>query len=109
MIEFYSDRVHAHALPGGAPWGEAAAASISGANSPGRKRVRIDGRSVTVGDLAFGPVSRVGVTVPLFKRECTMVFEGHFGGGSAHVHITARSNYRDVFAALTSWRDAGSL
>lgn len=110
-IRFVSEKVHAHRWPQDSPaWDDPARSLIDGINGTRPGQVIVRGTSVTVKDVEFHSVGKVGVSVPPFKRECTMIFEAKFGGFSAHVHITARSDdYAGIFGRLASWRDSNLL
>ena len=54
----------------------------------------------------FDKIKKIGITVPLFKNQTTLVFEGHFEDFDAHVHVTTSSqNYVDIFNKLVIWKN----
>jgi hypothetical protein len=61
---------------------------------------------VQIENFKFTSLKKVGISVPFFKKECTLIFEAQFGALLAHVHVTVKSeNYVDVFTELTSWKN----
>lgn len=70
------------------------------------KKIMIDKKTVRINDFEFLKIKKIGITVPLFKKETTMVFEGHFHGFEAHIHITTQSkNYLKIFNMLMDWKN----
>jgi len=75
--------------------------------NPEKKKIRIKEKMIWINDYEFSKLNKVGITVPLFKRETTMVFEGHFQGLDAHIHITIISkNFLKIFNRLMDWKSA---
>ena len=73
--------------------------------NPEKKQVTIKKNTVQIENFEFTSLKKIGITVPFFKKECTLIFEAQFGKLYAHVHITIKSeNYVDVFSELTSWK-----
>ncbi len=73
--------------------------------NPEKKQVIIKKNTVQIENFEFTSLKKIGITVPFFKKECTLIFEAQFGKLYAHVHITIKSeNYVDVFSELTSWK-----
>ena len=71
-----------------------------------KKKVTIKKDVVQIENFKFISLKKVGITVPFFKKECTLIFEAQFGALLAHVHVTVKSeNYVDVFTELTSWKN----
>ncbi len=71
-----------------------------------KKQVIIKEKTIQIENFEFVSLKNIGITVPFFKKECTLIFEAQFGKLYAHVHITIKSeNYVDVFSELTSWRN----
>ena len=109
-IKYTSDKIHAHKWPVDSPvWDDSARRVIDGINGTEPRQIVVRGTSILVQDVEFSSVIKVGVSVPFFKRECTMIFEAKFGKFFAHVHITTRSDYIQIFDRLVSWRDSNSL
>jgi hypothetical protein len=73
--------------------------------NPNKKKIILHDQQIQINNFEFDSIKKVGITVPLFKKQTTMVFEGHFGNYDAHVHITTRSqNYIDIFNKLVVWK-----
>ncbi len=71
-----------------------------------KKQVIIKEKTIQIENFEFISLKNIGITVPFFKKECTVIFEAQFGKLYAHVHITIKSeNYVDVFSELTSWKN----
>ena len=74
--------------------------------NPEKKQVTITENSIQIENFKFSSLKKIGITVPFFKKECTMIFEAQFDSLLAHVHVTVKSeNYVDIFTELTSWKN----
>ncbi|QLH05540.1 hypothetical protein C5F49_03515 [Nitrosopumilus oxyclinae] len=74
--------------------------------NPKRKKVTIKKDVIQIENFKFTSLKKIGITVPFFKQECTLIFEAQFSALLAHVHVTVKSeNYVDVFTELTSWKN----
>ena len=70
-----------------------------------KKQVIIREKIIQIENFEFHSLKQIGISVPFFKEECTLIFEAQFGKLYAHVHISVKSeNYVDVFNELTSWK-----
>lgn len=75
-------------------------------NNLGKKQVTIKEKTVQIENFEFTSLKKIGISVPFFKDECTIIFESKFEKYYAHVHITIKSeNYVDVFNQLTFWKN----
>lgn len=73
--------------------------------NPEKKQVTIKEKIIQIEDFEFTSLKNIGISVPFFKEECTLIFEAQFDKLFAHVHITIKSeNYVDVFNELISWK-----
>ncbi len=71
-----------------------------------KKQVIVKVKTFQIENFEFISLKNIGISVPFFKKECTLIFEAQFGKLYAHVHITIKSeNYVDVFSELTSWKN----
>lgn len=71
-----------------------------------KKKIAIKGEKIIINEFEFKRIKKVGVTIPLFKKETTMVFEGKFGDFFSHVHITTQSNdYLELFNKIMIWKN----
>ena len=74
--------------------------------NPEKKQVTIKEKIIQIENFEFTSLRKIGVSVPFFKEECTLIFEAQFGKLFAHVHITIKSkNYVDIFNQLVSWKN----
>ena len=107
-LEFLADKVHVHRWPQDSPvWNESVKKELDDSmnKKSQQKHVIIKDKSVQIEDFEFTSIAKVGISVPFFKDECTMIFEGKFDDLFAHVHITIKhGNYLDVFNRLIVWR-----
>jgi len=73
--------------------------------NPKKKQITIREKIIQIENFEFTSLKNIGISVPFFKEECTLIFEAQFGELFAHVHISIKSkNYADVFNQLTSWK-----
>jgi len=109
-IKYLSDKIHVHRWPQDSPiWDDFTQKQIDDSinKNPKKKQVTIKEKIIQIENFKFHSLEKIGISVPLFKKECTMVFEAKFDNLDAHVHITVKSeNYVDVFNQLTTWRDS---
>lgn len=71
-----------------------------------KKQIKISKKTIQIDNYLFDNVKKIGLTIPQFKRQSTMIFEGHCEEFYAHVHITTKSeNYLEIFNKLMKWRD----
>ncbi len=69
-------------------------------------KVMIENSSIKIDSYIFDKIKKIGLTIPLFKKEATMVFEGRFEDCYAHVHLTTKSpDYLGIFNNLISWKN----
>ena len=108
-IEFYAEKVYFHHWPPETPkWNNSRKEKIdTDINSNlEKKHISINGKSIQINNYVFDNVRKIGLTIPQFKRQSTMIFEGHCEEFDAHVHVTTRSeNYLEIFYNLMKWRD----
>lgn len=70
------------------------------------KEIIIKDKTIKIDNYVFNSIKKVGLTIPQFKRQSTMIFEGHCEEFDAHVHVTTKSkNYLEIFNQLMGWRD----
>ena len=108
-IRYLSDKIHVHRWPQDSPeWNDSTQKQIVDLinKNPEKKQVTIKGKIIQIEDFEFTSLKNIGISVPFFKEECTLIFEAQFDKLFAHVHISIKSeNYVDVFNELTSWRN----
>jgi hypothetical protein len=108
-IKYLSHKVHVHRWPHDTPlWDESIQQQIDDSinKNSEKKQVTIKEKTVQIENFEFVSLKKIGITVPFFKDECTLIFEAQFGELFAHVHITIKSeNYVDIFNQLTAWKN----
>jgi len=107
-IQYLSDKIHVHRWPQDSPiWDNSIQKELDDSinKNPEKKQVTIKEKTVQIENFEFHSLTKIGISVPFFKKECTMIFEAKFNDLFAHVHITIKSeNYVGVFNQLTSWK-----
>ena len=108
-IIFSADKIHVHHWPlDSPPWSKykTEKVDLDLNKNKEKKNIVINDLQISVNDYVFDKIKKVGVTIPLFKKETTMVFEGFFLDSFAHVHITTYSkNYHEIFNNIMSWKN----
>lgn len=108
-INFSANKVHVHHWPLNSPvWSKSIKENVDLDlnDNPEIKEILIDDQKIRIDDYEFNKIKKVGVTVPLFKNETRMVFEGQNRNIYAHVHITTNSqNYLEIFNKLMVWKN----
>ena len=109
-IIFFADKIYVHRWPMDSPiWSKITNEKIDLELNKNKetKKIIINNNEIKVNDHDFDKIKKVGITVPLFKKQTTMVFEGHFENFEAHVHITTHSeDYLEIFNRLMSWKNS---
>lgn len=107
-IRFLAYKVHIHHWPPDTPkWSETRKKQVNQEINQNKeeKQVEIKNKTVRIKNYEFSSIKKVGITIPLFKKQCTIIFEGHCQEFDAHVHITTREkNYLKTFNKLMDWR-----
>ncbi len=107
-IQYLADKVHVHRWPQDSlPWDDSTKRNLDDLinKNPHKKKILVSEESVQIEDYTFNSLKKIGISVPFFKDECTMILEANFGELSAHVHITTRSSdFLDTFNRLILWR-----
>ena len=108
-IKYLSEKIHVHRWPQDSPiWDDSTQKQIDDSinKNSNKKQVIVKEKTIQIENFEFISLKKIGVTVPFFKKECTLIFEAQFGKLFAHVHITIKSeNYVGVFNELTSWKN----
>lgn len=109
-IGYLCDKIHVHRWPkDGVPvWSDSVRKELDESinKNPKKKKVTIIENTIQIENFKFTFLKKIGIAVPFFKKECTVIFEAQFENLLAHVHVTIKSeNYVDVFTKLTSWKD----
>ena len=107
-LKYNADKVHVHRWPQNSPiWNESIVTQLDDIinKNPKKKQIIVGKDTIQVQTVKFYSISKVGITVPLFKDECTLIFEGRLGELFSHVHVTIKNeNYLDIFNQLIEWR-----
>ncbi|QUC64251.1 hypothetical protein NsoK4_07370 [Nitrosopumilus sp. K4] len=108
-IAFFAEKVYFHHWPPESPkWTESRKEKIEKDINLKKedKKIIISAKLVQIDNYVFDSVKKIGLTIPQFKRQSTMIFEGHCEDFDAHVHVTTRSeDYLEIFYKLMKWRD----
>ena len=107
-IDYFADKVFVHRWPHDTPlWSDSIKKQLDDyVNKKSKKKhVIVKGNTVKIENFEFNSLKKIGISIPFFKEECTMIFEAQFEEFFAHVHITIKSrNFLDVFNRLIQWR-----
>ncbi|MDH3313892.1 MAG: hypothetical protein OEM28_12240 [Nitrosopumilus sp.] len=108
QLKYLADKVHVHRWPQDSPiWDDSTISQLDSSinKNPEKKQITVNETTVQIENIIFYSLNRIGLTIPLFKDECTMIFEGMLGDLSAHVHITIKhGNFLGIFNQLIAWR-----
>ena len=108
-ISFLAEKVYIHHWPPETPkWSNSRKILVDQEinNNKEKKEITIYEKNVQINNYLFDSIKKIGLTIPQFKRQSTMIFEGHCKEFYAHVHITTKSkNYLEIFVNLMNWRD----
>ena len=107
-IKYLADKVHVHRWPHDTPlWSDSIKKQLDdliNKNSK-QKQITVNEKSIQIENMTFNSLTKIGISIPFFKDECTMILEAQFGEFFAHIHITTRSdNFLEIFNQLISWR-----
>ena len=106
---YQADKVHVHRWPKDGPiWNESIQKELDDSINKNleKKYVTIKENFIQIENFKFISLKKIGITVPFFKKECTLIFEAQFETLFAHIHITMKSDdYVDIFNELTSWKN----
>ena len=109
-LQYLADKVHVHRWPQTSPiWDDAIKKQLDESinNNPQQKNIVVGDNYLKIQNFEFNSLKKIGVTVPFFKKECTMILEGKFDELFAHIHITTKSeNYVELFNKLLSWSNS---
>lgn len=107
-IKFFAEKVHAHHWPlDTLKWNDFTNMQVDQYlnKNKEKKQIIIKNNAILVDNYEFKNIKKVGLTIPLFQKQCTIIFEGCFGEFFAHVHITTKAtDYLEIFNNLMHWR-----
>ena len=108
-INFFAEKVYIHRWPPETPkWSLSRKDKVEDDINKNKetKEITIKDKTVKIDNYVFNSIKKIGLTIPQFKRQSTMIFEGHCEEFDAHVHVTTKSeNYLEIFNQLMKWRD----
>ncbi len=108
-ITYLSEKVHVHKWPQNTPiWDDLTKKQIDSTinKKTDKKQITITNDVVHIENIEFHFLKKIGVSIPFFKDECTLIFEAQFGELFAHVHITKKSgNFLELFNQLMCWKN----
>ena len=108
-IKYLADKVHVHRWPHDTPlWSDSIKQQLDNLinKNPRKKQIIIEEQSIQIENIVFNLLKKIGISVPFFKDECTLILEAQFGELFAHIHITTKSeNFLEIFNQLISWRN----
>ena len=105
---YLADNVFVHHWPKNSPqWSDSLQKKLDvliNKNSD-KKEIIINSHTIGIKDFEFTCLKKIGISVPFFKEECTMIFEAQFEDVFTHIHITIKSNsFLEIFNELISWK-----
>ena len=107
-LKYNADKVYVHRWPQDSPiWDESTVTQLDDIinKNPKKKQIIVREKNIQIEHIMFDSLKKVGISIPFFKDECTMIFEGTFGELFAHVHITMKhGNFLEIFNQLIFWR-----
>ncbi len=108
-LHYDAKKIHVHRWPKDSPqWDKSVQKELDNSinKNPASKKVTIKEKTISIGNVEFYSLKKIGMSVPFFKEECAVIFEAQFGSLFAHVHIHIKSSdYVDVFNKLISWKN----
>ena len=108
-IKFLAGKVLVHHWPLDTPkWSEQRKSEIESKinKNPEKKQIIVDEKLIRINDYEFSAIKKVGISIPMFQKQSTLIFEAHCQDFDAHVHITTKEDdYLTVCQSLSSWRD----
>ena len=108
-IAYLADKVHVHKWPQNTRvWDNLTQTNIDDSinKKTEKKQIIINNNTVQIENFEFHSLKKIGVSIPFFKDECTLIFEAQFGKLFAHVHVTKKSgNFLKLFNQLMSWKN----
>ena len=108
-IIFNAEKVYVHHWPLDAPkWTSITEKKIDADLNKNKKKknIMIQNNLVKIDNYVFNDLKKIGVTIPFFKKETTMIFEARFNENYGHVHITTREpDYLRIFNNLMAWKE----
>jgi hypothetical protein len=112
-MHYLADKVFVHHWPKDSPiWSDSLQQKldVSINKNSSKKEIIVDSDIIQIENFKFSSLQKIGISVPFFKEECTIIFESQIEDVFAHVHITIRGdNFIDIFNQLISWKNKSNL
>jgi len=109
QISYFAEKVFVHHWPKDSPkWDESLQKKLDVCVNKNKelKKIIVNSDSILIENFLITHIKKIGVSVPFFKNECTLIFEGQFDNIFAHIHITTKSdNFLNIFNQLMSWKN----
>lgn len=106
-LQYFADKVHVHRWPQDSPiWDDLTKKQLDTSinKNSQKKHIIVKDDYLKIENFEFNSLQKIGISIPFFKEESTMILEAKFGDLLAHVHITTKSkDYIDIFNKLTLW------
>lgn len=106
-ISYTADKVFLHHWPKDTPvWPDEFKSEIDTEinKNPDKKQISIVGDLVKINDYEFSEIKKVGISIPMFQDQCTLIFEARCQDFYIHAHVTTIDDHLDVCARLSAWR-----
>ncbi len=107
-IKFLAEKVYAHHWPLDTPkWSDHIIKQVDQDMNTNKekKQILVKSKTILIDNYEFKAIKKIGLTIPLFQKQSTLVFEGCFEEFWAHVHITTKAkDYLEIFNKLMHWR-----
>ena len=108
-IEYLAGKVFVHHWPLETPkWSEERKSKVDSEinKNPDKKKIVVFEKIIKINDYEFSSIKKIGISIPMFQKQSTLIFEAHCQEFDAHVHITTKEDdYLSVCEKLSSWRD----
>ena len=109
QISYLAEKVFIHHWPKDSPlWDESLQKKFDECinKNSNLKKIIVNSKNISIENFLITNIQKIGVSVPFFKNQCTMIFEGQFENIFAHIHITTKSDdFLNIFNQLMSWKN----
>ena len=109
QISYLAEKVFIHHWPKDSPlWDESLQKKFDECinKNSNLKKITVNSETISIENFLITNIKKIGVSVPFFKNQCTMIFEGQFENIFAHIHITTKSDdFLNIFNQLMSWKN----
>ena len=109
QITYQANKVYIHHWPLDTPkWSNERKEQIDSEINKDKKNkeISISENAIKINNYEFTNIKKIGISIPMFQKQCTMIFEGHCNEFDAHIHITTKEeDYLETCKKLSVWRD----